>query len=97
MCFEPRTLVRAARAANDQKAVAGYIEETLQYADGLFCNVGKTEVIRLSMRVAQILRLEWETEAADAWYPAGVRRQLLSYERRDSARAISFWNCLVDH
>ena len=65
------TLVRAARAANDQKAVAGYIEETLQYADGLLQRGQDGGYPRLSMRVAQILRLGGEPEAADAWYPAG--------------------------
>ena len=65
------TLVRAARAANDQKAVAGYIDETLQYADGLLQRGQDGGYPRLSMRVAQILRLGGEPEAADAWYPAG--------------------------
>ena len=59
------TLVRAARAANDQKAVAGYIEETLQYADGLLQRGQDGGYPRLSMRVAQILRLGGEPEAAD--------------------------------
>ena len=65
------TLVRAARAANDQKAVARYIEETLKYADGLLQRGQDGGYPRLSMRVAQILRLGGEPEAADAWYPAG--------------------------
>ena len=64
------TLVRAAGKANDEKAVARYIEETLDYAQGLLQRGQDASYPRLSMRVAQILRLGGEL-AADAWYPAG--------------------------
>ncbi len=65
------TLVRAAGKANDEKAVARYIEETLDYAQALIQRGRDADYPRLSMRVAQILRLGGEPEAADAWYPAG--------------------------
>ena len=65
------TLVRAAGKANDEKAVARYIEETLDYAQALIQRGRDADYPRLSMRVAQILRLGGELEAADAWYPAG--------------------------
>ena len=65
------TLVRAAGKANDEKAVARYIEETLDYAQALIQRGRDAAYPRLSMRVAQILRLGGELEAADAWYPAG--------------------------
>ena len=65
------TLVRAAGKANDKKAVARYIEETLDYAQALIQSGRDADYPRLSMRVAQILRLGGELEAADAWYPAG--------------------------
>ena len=65
------TLVRAAGQANDEKAVARYIEETLDYAQALIQRGRDADYPRLSMRVAQILRLGGEPEAADAWYPAG--------------------------
>lgn len=65
------TLVRAAGKANDEKAVARYIEETLDYAQGLLQRGQDASYPRLSMRVAQILRLGGDLEAADAWYPAG--------------------------
>ena len=59
------TLVRAARAANDEKAVAEYIEEILDYAEGLLQRGQDAGYPTLSMRVAQILRLGGEPEAAD--------------------------------
>ncbi len=65
------TLVRAAGKANDEKAVARYIEETRDYAEALIQRGRDADYPRLSMRVAQILRLGGELEAADAWYPAG--------------------------
>ena len=65
------TLVRAAGKANDEKAVDRYVEETLDYAQALIQRGRDADYPRLSMRVAQILRLGGELEAADAWYPAG--------------------------
>jgi len=65
------TLVRAAGKANDEEAVARYIEETLDYAQRLIKHGQDAGYPRLSMRVAQILRLGGELEAANAWYPAG--------------------------
>ena len=64
-------IIAAAGKANDEKAVARYIEETLDYAQGLLQRGQDASYPRLSMRVAQILRLGGELEAANAWYPAG--------------------------
>ena len=63
--------MRAARASADEKAVARYIEETLGYAQALKQRGQDADHPRLSVRVAQILRLGGELEEADAWYPAG--------------------------
>lgn len=90
------TLVRAARAANNEKAVAKYIEEYSIMPRG-FCSAGKTQVI-------QRCPCAWRKFCGWAGNPRrrtlgtrqGKAADPLSHERRTALVPIGVRNCLVD-